>query len=174
MSPIVLFLAACGGIVVLGWGVSKITGARAFYVEDWPLDPGESVLWRDDAADVYLIPQLGQARVMSFARLHRSSVMVTNKRVVIGAKTLFGGKHMVQQVLHLAASPDGQTENLGVGLLTVGYQAIVIQPEIEPHLDEKKPYVDLLPASGHASSANLWRIRLFTDAGASFRLPASE
>jgi hypothetical protein len=170
MKALLLFVGVCCGIVVVAWLVSKITGARAFYVEDWKLDDGEQELWRDDAADVYSIPELGQARVMSFARLHRSAVRVTNKRVLVGARPLFSKKHMVQQVLYLEAPPSGQSEHVGGGLVTVGYSTLVIRPEVEAHLDDKKPYVDLTPASGHASSTNLWRIRIFTDAGSTFRL----
>ncbi len=171
MKSLLIFLAACGGIVAVGWIVSKLTGSRAFYLEDWKFADGETVLWRDEAADVFLIPTLGQARVISFARRHRSTVVVTSKRILVGAQTLFGNKRMVLQVLYRETPADGQSEHLDGGLLTVGYQALVIRPEVAAHLDEKQPYVDLLPADGHASSTNLQTIRIYTDSGASFRLP---
>ena len=46
-------------------------GVPAYYIESWQFDDGETVLWRDDAADVVIIPKLGQAVSMTPARLHR-------------------------------------------------------------------------------------------------------
>jgi hypothetical protein len=160
------FLVACGAIVAGGWLVSRVTGARSHYLDQWKLEDGESILWRDDAADVYLIPRLGQARKMSFARLRRQTVMVTNRRIVVAARPLFGQRRIVQHVL--VAAGDANSERLDGGLFSAGYQTLVIGPGIGRHLEDAKPHLDLVPASGHPSSTNLATIRVFTDQGAGF------
>jgi hypothetical protein len=165
MRSLAIFVAACGGIALIGFIVSKLTGARAFYLEDWAFEPGETTLWRDDASDTYLIPRYGQAKFMSFARPRRGFVVVTNQRILAGQRPLFGKKRMVQYVLIL--SPDEQSQKLDGGLFTRGYQTIALCSTIEAHADEKKPYVDLT-AMG---ATNLERIRIFTDQAATFRLP---
>ena len=169
MNPALLFLGACAGLVVIGWVVKKITGSRAWLLEDWKYDDGEQILWRDDAADVYPIAK-HHAAFMSFPRLRRHAVIVTNRRILVGVKTLFG-KRMVQYLLFTRPPADGQAEHLGGGLLTVGYQSIVIEPKVDAHLDDKKPYLELTPSGDHASSVNLQTLRILTDQGATFRLP---
>ena len=164
------FLLACAAIALIGWIVSKITGSKAHYIEDWQFSDGENVLWRDEQTDTHLIPKHGQALVMSFARMRRGSVVVTNRRILIGSLPVFGEKHMVQYVLYPSKAPG--SEKLDGGLLTVGYQTIVFDPSsLEAHPKEAKPYVDLRPVEGERSSTNLERIRIFTDDAGNFRLP---
>lgn len=170
MKSVGWFLLACAAIVLLGWIVSKVTGSRAYYVEDWALDEGETVLWRDEKTDTYLIPKHGQALVMSFARMRRGSVLVTNRRIVIGSLPLWGKKHMVQYVLYPAKAPG--SDRLDGGLLSVGYQTIVFEPSsVDVHAKDAKPYVDLIPVESEASSTNLERVRIFTEEAGSFRVP---
>lgn len=167
------FVLACGAIVLIGWVVSKITGSRAYFVEDWVFEEGETVLWSDPEADSYLIPKLGQAVVMSFARLRRGSVVVTNRRIVIGSLPLRGKKHMVQYVLYPQKTPG--TERLDGGLLTVGYQTIAYDPaSLVVHATKEKPHIDLTPLPSETSSTNLETIRIFTDLAATFRLSAAK
>lgn len=172
MTPLLLLLGACAAIVIGGWIVSKLTGSRAWYIEDWQYDDGEAILWRDDAADVAVIPRLGQAVVMTPARLHRSPVVVTSKRVLIGAKTLTG-KQMVKYVLYPGGAPDDQSARIDGGLLTRGYSTVVIEREVDrSHLetDARYPYLALTPLEGERSSTNLAEFRIYTDLAASFRL----
>jgi hypothetical protein len=170
MKPIGYFVLACAAIALIGWIVSKVTGSRAYFIEDWAFAEGETVLWRDDQADSYLIPKQGQAVVMSFARMRRGAVVVTNQRILIGALPLSGKKHMVQSVLYPTKAPG--SDRLGGGLLSVGYQTLVFDPgSLDVHEKDAKPYVDLTPASGETSSTNLQTIRIFTDDAAGFRLP---
>ena len=169
MEPALFFLGACAGLVVIGWVVSKITGSRASFLEDWTYDDGEQIVWRDEAADVYPIAK-NHATFLSFPRVRRHAVIVTNRRILVGLKTL-SGKHMVQYVLSTRPPADAQSEHLAGGLMTVGHQSIVIAPTVDAHLDEKKPYLDLTPSGDHASSVNLQTIRILTDQGATFRLP---
>lgn len=172
MTAVLLLVAACCAIALAGWIVSKATGSRAYFIESWQFDEGEMILWRDDAADVAVVPKLGQAASMTPARLHRWPVVVTTSRVIIGNKTLTG-KAMVKYVLYPELAPDGQSRHLDGGLLSRGYATVVIQPDVErDHLgdDVRHPYVALTPMAGERSSTNLSRIRIYTDLGATFRL----
>ena len=138
MTAVLLFVAACGVIAIVGWIVSKATGSHAFFVESWQFDDGETILWRDDAADVAVIPKLGQAVSMTPARLHRWPVVVTNSRVIIGNKTLTG-KAMVKYVLYTTVAPDGESKHLDGGLLSRGYSTVVIEHEVErDHLRRRR------------------------------------
>jgi hypothetical protein len=171
VKPFGYFILALAGIVLIGWIVSKVTGSRAFFIEDWKFNDGETVLWRDDQSDTYLIPELGQSVVMSYARLHRGAVVVTNQRILVGSLPLFGKKHMVQYVLYPTKVND-QSDRLDGGLLTTGYQTIVFDPgTLDVQTKETKTYVDLTPSKREASSTNLQTIRIFTDLATTFRLP---
>jgi hypothetical protein len=172
MNSILAFIAVCSTIVLMAWIVSKITGAHAWYIESWTFNDGEIVVWRDDAADVGLIPKLGQAVVMRPMRYHRWPVVVTNQRIIIGNKT-FRGRQMVKYVLYAGASPDDQSKRAG-GLFLRGYSTLVIEPGVmHLHLDDawQPPYVALIPRAAEASSVNLAEIRIYTDSVSSFRLP---
>jgi hypothetical protein len=106
---------------------------------------------------------------MSFGRLRRGVVVVTSKRVLIGNRVLFGNKRMVQYALFVGAG-DVQAEKYGGGALTRGYQSIVVEPNVKT----EKEYVELAVQSGHASSTNLSRVRIYTDDVARFLLPGSK
>jgi hypothetical protein len=172
MTAVLVFLAACGAIVLIGWIVSKARGSHASVIETWQFDAGETVLWRDDGADVVVVPKLGQARNMTPPRLHRYPVVVTSSRVLIGNKTLTG-KAMVQYVLYPAVAPDGESTHLDGGLLSRGYSTVVIASEVERDQlgdDVRHPYISLTPVDGKRSSTNISHIRIYTDVGATFRL----
>ena len=173
MTAVLLFVAALVAIVIVGWVVSKAKGSKAFFIETWQFDDGEAIVWRDDAADVAVIPKLGQAASMTPARLHRWPVVVTSSRVLIGNKTLTG-KGMVKYVLYPAVAPDGQSKHLDGGLLSRGYSTVVIGPEVDrEHLGEgeRHPYVSLTPLDGERSSTNISHFRIYTELGETFRLP---
>jgi hypothetical protein len=172
MTAVLLFVAACGAIALVGWIVSKAKGSHAYFIESWLFDDGETILWRDDAADVVVVPKLGQAVSMTPARLHRWPVVVTSSRVIIGNKTLTG-KAMVKYVLYQNLAPDGQSTHLDGGLLSRGYSTVVIEPEVgRDHLGDevRHPYVSLTPVEGERSSTNISHLRIYTDLGTTFRL----
>lgn len=170
MKSFAYFLLAVAAIVLIGWIVSKVTGSRAYFIEDWTYEDGETVLWRDDETDSYLVPKRGAAMVTSYSRLRRGSVVVTNRRILVGALPLWGEKHMVQYVLYPSKAPG--SEKLDGGLLTVGYQTIVFDPtSLVVETKDAKPYVELTPRSEEVSSTNLKAVRIYTDDAASFRLP---
>jgi hypothetical protein len=173
MTAVLLFVAACAAIALAGWIVSRVTGSKAYFLDSWRFEDGETILWRDDGADVVVVPVLGQAVSMTPPRLHRWPVVVTSSRVLIGNKTLTG-KAMVRYVLYPGTAPDGQSARLDGGLLTRGYSTMAIESEVErDHLgdDVRHPYVALVPVAGERSSTNVSRIRVYTDQGATFRLP---
>ena len=172
MTSFLILIAACVAIAATGWIISKVTGSHAWDIDDWQFGDGETVLWRDDAAEVGVIPKLGQAVSITPARLHRWTAIVTNERILLANKT-FTGKRMVQYVLYPGAAPDAQSKRVDGGLLTRGYTTVVIEPGVvHAHLDEgiRYPYVALVPRSGERSSLNIAEVRIYTDQGASFRL----
>jgi len=170
MNPVLLFVAACAAIVAGGWIVSKFTGSRAYFIETWAYDAGETIVWRDDKADVAIIPKMGQAVFMTPLRAHRWPVVVTNRRILIGNKT-FSGKGMVKYVLYSGTAPDDQSKRADGGLLTRGYSTLVIEPGVMEVGPELPSYVALTPVDLEPSSVNLSEIRIYSDLVASFRLP---
>jgi hypothetical protein len=169
------FLGAIAGIIAAGWIVSKITGSKAHFLEDWKLEEGETVLWQDNEADTFIITIRGRAMITSYARPRRGAVMVTNRRIIAGTKPLIGKKKMVQYVLLPAGTPSEPAETLHGGLMTIGYQTFLYLPEtLEVHASDKKPFVDIRPDPGAKSSTNIEKIRIYTDNAASFKLPGRE
>lgn len=169
MNAIVWFLIALTAIVLTGWIVSKVTGSKMWPLDDWKYDDGETIVWRDDAADVAAIPTMGQAVVMRPARLHRWKVVVTDRRILAANKAL-GGKHVVTYVLYPGPGAGDAANKLGGGLLTTGYQTIVIKPGVANRYTDQG-YVALQPDPASASSTNLAEIRVYTDQLATFPLP---
>jgi hypothetical protein len=152
------FLAACAGIAALGWTVGRITGARAHFLENWEFLPGETVLWRDDRADVMEVPRWGGAMIMSPALTRRWAVAVTDRRVILANRSLTG-KRMVMHVLWIGASPDADSRKLGGGLLTRGYKTMAVERGLG--VDDSR-YVAFRPAGTEASSFNVKEIRVYT------------
>jgi len=172
VNPFLAFLGCLAGIVLIGFVVSRLTGARAQFLEHFPLEPGELVLWEDFAADSYPVPS-HTALVVSYRRARRGAVRVTNRRILSGTKMLFGSKHMITHVLHPSdrALP-AEANNVGGGLLTRGYQILVFErASMVAHIAERAPFLELRLDSTRASSLNLSRYRIYTDSIATFRLP---
>lgn len=163
MKALLIFVVALAAIVFVGWLVSKLTGSRAWFIDDWKFEPGEKVLWRDDAADVYVVPTYGRAVINSVLRLRRNTVVVTDRRILVATQPLYGKKRMVQYVLWPAPPADGNANKLDGGLLTVGYRTLVYLPEkLEPHQDSNEPYLEIAPAPGFSSSTNVSAIQIYS------------
>jgi hypothetical protein len=167
VTSIIIFLGVLAAIALGGWIVSKITGSRAWFIETWPYDAGETIVWREDRADVVTVPKFGQAVSMRPIRAHRWSAVVTNRRVLLGNKT-FTGKQMVKYVLWPGPAPDDHSKRADGGLFTVGYSTVVIAPG---GLTVHDAYVALTPLASEPSSVNLSEIRIYTDSASDFRLP---
>lgn len=169
---VLAFVGALLGIIAAGWIVSKITGSKAHFMEDWQYDPEERVLWTDNEADAYLVPRHGRAMITSYARPRRGAVVVTTSRILAGTKPLFGKKKMLQYMLLPAGTNSEAANSLHGGLLTIGYQTFLYLPEsLQIHSSEKKPFVELKPVPDVKSSTNIESIRIFTDLASSFQLP---
>jgi hypothetical protein len=167
-----IFVGFLAALVLVAFVVSRITGARPHFLEDWKPEPGESILFEDREADTYLVPALGQARFVSYARPRRGFVLVTSRRILAGTRPLFSKRLMIQHVIYVGEAPGPEAGSLGGGLLTKGYQTLVVERDaIQRLVQDVKPYVLLTPASAAASSFNLQAIRIYTDAAADFPLP---
>jgi hypothetical protein len=160
------------GIVLIGFVVSRLTGARAQFLDDFPLEPGECVLWEDLTADAYPVPT-HTALLISYRRARRGAVRVTNRRILSGSKMLLSSRHMIVHILHPSdrVLPD-EANDVGGGLLTRGYQILVFErASMVAHIAERAPFVELCLDSTRASSLNLSRYRIYTDSIAMFCLP---
>ena len=167
-----IFVGFLAALVLVGFVISRITGARSHFLEDWKPEPGETILFEDREADTYPVPSFGQARFVTYARPRRGFVTVTSRRILAGTRPLFSKRLMIQYVIYLGEAPGPEAGALGGGLLTKGYQTLVVERgAIERVVQDKKPYVLLTPDSAAASSFNLQAIRIYTDAAANFPLP---
>jgi hypothetical protein len=172
VSSILLFLGCLAGIVLIGWVVSKLAGTKAQFLETFPLEPGERVLWEDLSADAY--PVLTQrARYVTYARLGRGAVRVTTLRIIAGTKPLFGSKHMIEHVLYPADRPyPEEATGISGGFLKYGFQVLVFErSSVERHATDKHPFVELTLTPSVGSSTNLDAFRIYSDALAAFLLP---
>lgn len=169
MPAIAWFLVVLAAIALIGWIVSKGTGSRTWALDDWHYDDGETIVWRDDAADVAVIPKLGQSRVIRPPRLHRWKVITTTTRVIMATKAM-GGKYVVMYVLYPGHATGDDSKKIDGGLLTTGYQTIVVVPgAVTAHGDEG--YVTLEPEPTDRSSTNVAEVRIYSDLLTTFRLP---
>lgn len=164
------FLGALAAIVVVAIVVNKLRGARAHYLDDWTPDLGERRLVEDPAADFYAVPRLGQAKVMSFARLRRAHAVLTNTRIVIAKRALLSKRYMITHIVQLDGG-ENPPEELGQwsgGLHTTGFTVVSARPSgMTVEDDGGKPYVKIIPEST-ASGALIEHCRLYSDNAAGF------
>ena len=171
MTDIALFAAFLLALIAGAWLFTRLKGIQAQYTETFALGPEEKTLLEDLAADFYAVPALGQAAFMSFARMGRAHVLLTNRRIIIGQKVLFGKKHMVTDVIHWAPNPGVRDEfdKMSGGLFTRGYTSRLGAPDkTSVEMDGKKPYLRII-LSDVASSANVDHCRLYTESAAEAR-----
>ena len=170
MTAVLLFLGALVAIVVIGFVVSRVRGGRVQYLDAWSPAPGERTLHEDPRADFYAVPRLGQARKMSFARMHRTHAVLTDVRIVVATRALMSKRYVITHMVHLAGGEDGPDElaTLSGGLYTTGYIVISARPEamtVEGEGD--KAYLRIVP-EGTASGAMIEHCRLYSDDAAGF------
>jgi hypothetical protein len=173
VNSFVIFVAVCLAIALGGWLVSKRTGSRSWFLDAWPFDADEPVLWRDDRADIVVVPRLGQAASMRPLRLHRWAAVLTKRRIVIATKS-FSGRHVVMYVLEFGAGADAQTGRLDGGLFSRGYTTLRVQrePVLGPPDRSGKPvYIAFRPVAGANSSFNMSELRIYTDAPGTMPAP---
>jgi len=168
MTDIALFAAFLLALIGGAWLFARLKGIQARYTETFALGVHEKALLEDLAADFYTVPAVGQAAVMSFARMGRAHVLLTNRRMIIGQKVLFGKKHMVTDVIHWAPNPDVRDEldKMTGGLFTRGYASRLSAPDkASVEMDGEKSYLRII-LSDVASSANVDHCRLYTERAA--------
>lgn len=161
----VIVVAAFLLVVSVGILVSRRRGARMHYLDAWATDPGEERRLEDPAADFYVVPRLGQAMIMTFARRHRTTAVVTDRRLIVATRVAFSKRYGITHVVHLGASghADGTLDQLTGGLFSVGYTALAASAEgITAELDDKRPYVRIVP-DPTPSATNIEHLRLYTD-----------
>lgn len=165
MTAVMVFVGVLVAIVVVGFVVSRVRGGRAHYLDAWSPEAGERTLVDDPAADFYVVPRMGQARKMSFARMHRTHAVLTDRRLIVAVKVLFGRRHMITHMVLLQAAdaPPGTADRLSGGLLDTGYIVLVASPAgMRTERDGDKPYLRIDPDST-ASSATIEHCRLYSD-----------
>lgn len=171
MVALLAFVGALAAIVLFAVVVTRVRGGRAHYLEDWSPDPGERVLVEDRRADFYVVPRLGQAKVMSFARMHRSRAVLTDRRLVVATRALLSRRYMITHMIFLdgAADPPAELGRLSGGLYSVGYQVMSAGPaRMTVEEDGAKTYLRIVPEPT-ASGTNVEHCRLYSDQAADFR-----
>ena len=165
MAPVLIFLGVLalliGGAIV----ANRLRGVSAHYLDTWDLDAGEHHLAEDDTADFYSVPRLGQARVMTFLRTHRTHAVVTDRRIVIAQRTLAKKRWMIIHEIYLdaALAPAAALRSRGGGLGSLGYTVVVTTPaQVRQEQDGDKQYLRIEPVST-ASSTNIDHLRLYSD-----------
>ena len=164
---IVVFLL----VVATGALLSRRRGARMHYLDAWAPEPGERRVLDDPAADVYILPRLGQAMKMSFARRRRTTAIVTDRRLVIATRLLLSRRYGITHVVLLgpAEREAAALAELGGGLFSIGYTVLSASAAgITAELDGRKPYVRIVPDPTR-SATNIEHLRLYSDDAAAMR-----
>jgi hypothetical protein len=170
MLAVLAFIGALAAIVLAGIVVSRVRGGRAHYLDAWTPGPGERRLLEDAGADFYVVPRLGQAKVMTFARRRRSHAVLTDGRLVIATRALMSRRYMITHMVHLDrdADPPAALGQLSGGLYTTGYIVMSARPaDMTVEDDRGKPYLRIVPEAT-ASATNVEHCRLYTDNAAGF------
>ncbi len=171
MSAVLAFVGALVAIVLLAVVVNRVRGVRARYLDAWEPEPGERRLLEDPAADFYVVPRLGQAKVMSFARMRRTHAVLTDERLVIATRALLSKKYMITDVILLGSERgDGAAElgHMSGGLFSTGYTVMAADPsDMTVEDGGGTAYLRIVPRPT-ASATNVEHCRLYSDDAAGF------
>jgi len=170
MLTVLIFIGALIAIAVGAIVVNRIKGVHAHYLESWAPMPGEQRVLDDPAADFYVIPIMGQAEIMSFARRHRTHAVLTDARLIIATKVLLSSRHMITHIVQLTDDADAQDELnlLTGGQFTKGFITYSARPNrMTVASDGRKTYLRIVPEPT-ASATNIEHCRLYTDRAAEF------
>lgn len=148
-------------VVAIGTWLSRRRGARSHYLDEWTRGEGEHRLL-DPAADFYVVTRLGQAKVMTFVRRRRASVLITDRTLIVGMKAALSKRHVITHMIHLAQSSEPELGQLTGGLFSKGYVVLSARRGITVEMDGSKPYVRIVPDST-ASATNIDHLRLYCD-----------
>lgn len=170
MIAVLAFVGALVAIVLAAIVVNRIRGARAHYLDAWTPGPGERRLLEDARADFYVVPRLGQAKVMSFARRHRTHAVLTDTRLVVATRALWSRRYMITHMIHLGRDPEPPADlaRLSGGLYTTGYIVMSARPaDMTVEDDRGKAYLRIVPEPT-ASGTNVEHCRLYSQNAAGF------
>lgn len=145
--------------------------ASASYIETWEPEPGERRLIDDPRADFYAVPRLGQARRMSFARMHRTHAVVTDARIVVAAKAFMSRRHMITHVILLDPAEGAAPElgKLSGGLFSRGFEILAARrADLSVEDAGGRAYLRIVPQPT-ASGTNIEHCRLYSDRAAELR-----
>ena len=166
MNGFYIFLIVVPTFILGAIIFNKIKGVKAHYLDVFAADSGEEVLHREAGADFHMVTKLGRAQVMSFARLRRAELVVTNRRIVVGQKVLFGKRYMITHVIWLdsGATIQSELDKMTGGQYSLGYvNYLAKRAAVTSEIDGKKPYVKFIP-DATASATNIEHLRLYVDA----------
>lgn len=170
---LLIILGVWAAMFAVAWIISRWTGGRPHYLETWRFEDGETVLWRDDRADTYILTAVNVPAIKRPLRLHRARVLVTTRRILVAVSELFTGRQRVIYVLYLGAAPDSADTGTFGGEFKTGYQTLVMQPGVMDvrTAEPPSPYIALKPDRTVLSSFNCAEFRIYTDLYETFRLP---
>ena len=165
MSSLLIFVGALAAMWLLAVIINKISGAKAHYMDQLVLMPGEIKITEDREADFHVITSLGKAAYMSFARPRRTHVVLTDCRMVIASKVLFGGRYMITHMLYFTRdkAPAVELDKVSGGLYSRGY--LIMQTDrstMTAEMDGTKPFIRIVPVAT-ASATNIEHGRLYSE-----------
>jgi hypothetical protein len=166
VAALLAFAGALAAIVIGAVVVNRVRGVRAHYLDAWSPEPGEERLLEDPRADFYVVPRLGQAKVMSFARRRRTHVVLTGARLVIAQKAAMSRRYMITHVLMLhddGGAEAAELERMTAGQFTRGYIVMSARREhMTVEADGGKRYLRIVPEPT-PSATNVEHCRLYSD-----------
>ena len=110
MLALLIFVGVLVAIAVGAIIVNRVKGVRAHYLDSWSPAQSERRVLDDPAADFYVVPAMGQAKIMSFARRHRTHAVLTDARLVIATRALMSKRYMITYIVQLADDSEAQGE----------------------------------------------------------------
>lgn len=160
----VWFVGALLAIVVFAAITNRLTGTKAHYLETLQLESGETELWRDAKADFATVPRTGRAAIMSYPRLHRHTVLWTDRRIVVAQRPLGSARHMITHQIYFAPDAGAQTaanEAFG-GFYGRGFETIVASASSLEQVNDKD-CARIKPTAACGAKLNLDEALIFTD-----------
>lgn len=173
MTSLLIFLGCLAAIALVAVTVNRARGIRATYLDAWTFEPGEEVRFDDPGTDFHVVARFGQARVMTFPRMRRGRAILTDRRLLIGARPLASRRHMLTHVVLLAGAVSEDMDRLTGGQFHSGYVTYAARPEgMAAETDGGKAYVRIVPDPTE-SARPVEHCRLYTDRAAEFVAAAS-
>lgn len=170
MNNLLIFLIALFSIIILSILINKIKGVKTHYLNSLTLEKDEPIIWQDGSADFHLVPKMGQAMFMSFSRMKRAHIILTEQKIIVGQKVFLGKKYIITHMLYFSADPKIKKEldSLTAGQYSLGYLVYQVDKnQFSAEMDGKKCYLKIIPVSTK-SSTNLEHCRLYSDLEFSF------